>query len=105
MRLENVRPMLMVKHIEETITFYSSVLGFECSNRMEHWAALRKDDVELMITLPHAHGPFKEPTFTGSLYFNTNNVDAIWELVKDKARVVYPIENFFYGMREFAICD
>ena len=24
---------------------------------------------------------------------------------QDKARVVYPIENFFYGMREFAIRD
>jgi len=72
---------------------------------MEGWAALRKDQVELMISLPNAHEPLEKPTLTGSLYFNTTGVDALWERIKDKARVVYPIENFFYGMREFAIRD
>ena len=43
--------------------------------------------------------------FTGSLYINPDDVDALWEQVKDKARVCYPIETFDYGMREFAIYD
>ena len=32
-------------------------------------------------------------------------MNAWWELLKDKAEVVYPIEDFEYGMREFAIKD
>ena len=29
----------------------------------------------------------------------------MWEQVKDAARVCYPIEDFDYGMREFAVFD
>ena len=103
--LESLRPVLAVNNIDDTVRFYRDVLGFECVNQMDGWAALRKDQVELMISLPNAHEPFEKPTLTGSIYFNTANVDALWEQIKDKARVVYPIENFFYGMREFAIRD
>jgi|ERR1700704_70034 len=105
MTLENIRPMLAVNSIDDTILFYRNLLGFECVNRMEGWACLRKDKVELMISLPNAHEPFEKPTLTGSLYFNASNVDELWDEIKDKVNAVYPIENFFYGMREFAIRD
>jgi uncharacterized glyoxalase superfamily protein PhnB len=72
---------------------------------MDGWAALCRDNVELMISLPNTHEPFEKPTLTGSIYFNTTDVDALWKQIKDKVSVVYPIENFFYGMREFAIRD
>ena len=42
---------------------------------------------------------------SGSLYINVEDVDALWENLKDKCEVVYPIENFIYEMREFAIKD
>jgi len=105
MRLERLRPVLAVNSIDDTIRFYRDVLGFECANQMDGWAALQRDQVELTISLPNAHEPFEKPTLTGSIYFNTSDVDALWEQIKDKASVVYPIENFFYGMREFAIRD
>jgi uncharacterized glyoxalase superfamily protein PhnB len=105
MKLESIRPMLAVNNIDETVRFYRNILGFECANQMDGWAALSRDNVELMISLPNAHEPFEKPTFTGSIYFNTIDVDALWEQIKDKTRIVYPIENFFYGMREFAIRD
>jgi uncharacterized glyoxalase superfamily protein PhnB len=104
-KLEGIRPVLSVTDMEETVLFCCNLLGFECVNRIEGSAALRKDQVELMISLPNAHEPFEKPMLTGSLYFNTTGVDTLWEQIKDKARVVYPIENFFYGMREFAIRD
>lgn len=105
MKLESVRPVLAVNNIDDTIRFYRDVLGFECANRMDGWAALCRDNVELMISLPNAHEPFEKPTLTGSIYFNTSDVDGLWEQIKDKSNIVYPIENFFYGMREFAIRD
>jgi len=42
---------------------------------------------------------------TGSFYFTTDDVDALWQELKDKARVCYDIENFEWGMREFAVYD
>ena len=105
MRLESLRPVLAVNSIDDTIRFYRDVLGFECANQMDGWAALQRDQVELTISLPNAHEPFEKPTLTGSIYFNTTDVDALWEQIKAKASVLYPIENFFYGMREFAIRD
>lgn len=100
-----IRPVLAVNSIDDTILFYCNTLGFECVNRMDGWAALQKDSVEIMISLPNAHEPFEKPTLTGSLYFNSSDVDALWSEIKDTATIVYPIENFFYGMREFAIRD
>jgi len=105
MKLENMHPMLAVTDMDETIAFYLDVLGFACVERMDGWAALRRDEVEIMISLPNAHEPFTRPTLTGSLYFNTDDVDALWTAIKDRTTVVYPLENFYYGMREFAIRD
>ena len=48
---------------------------------------------------------FDRPQFTGSLYFRVDDVDTLWEKLKDKTSIVYPIEDFDYGMREFAVRD
>lgn len=104
-KLTHLVPILWTNELEKTIKFYHDVIGFECINRMEGWASLRNDDIELMLSRPNAHEPFDKIQFTGSFYFHADNVDQIWEQVKDKATIVYPIENFDYGMREFAIRD
>ena len=105
MKLQSVHPMLAATDIDETIRFYRDLLGFECVNRRDGWAALQKDNVEMMISLPNVHEPFERPILTGSIYFNTTDVNALWGQIKDRANVVYPVENFDYGMREFAIRD
>ena len=51
------------------------------------------------------HTKYDKIEFTGSFYFNTDNVDALWAKLKDKAAVCYGIEDFDYGMREFAVYD
>jgi uncharacterized glyoxalase superfamily protein PhnB len=105
MKLNRLVPMLWVGDIEQTVAFYRDVLGFDCSNQMEGWACLVNHDVELMISLPNQHEPFDKLGFTGSFYFQPDDVDDLWERLKDKVPVVYPLENFSYGMREFAIRD
>lgn len=107
MRLKDLRPVLWTEDLSSTIDFYMEVLGFECSDRNDDWgwASLQKDDVALMIAKPNEHTPYEKIGFTGSFYFNTDNVDALWEKLKDKAKVCYGIEDFFYGMREFAVYD
>ena len=97
--------MLRTTDLKGTIEFYTTVLGFECEGSSDEWASVRRDNVAIMFALPSEHEPFDGPFFTGSLYINPDDVDALWERVKDKARVCYPIDDFDYGMREFAIYD
>lgn len=107
MKLTELRPMIWTENLHETIEFYTQILSFICKEINENWgwASLEKDEVAIMIVKPNAHTPFEKPIFTGSFYFNTDNVDALWEQLKDKARICYGIENFEWEMREFAIYD
>jgi len=103
----SLRPMLCTKNLQGTIDFYTKQLGFELVgfSSADGFASLRRDVIELMVALPNVHLPFEAPAFTGSLYFNVSDVASLWASVKDGAQVVYPLEDFFYGMREFAIYD
>ena len=67
--------------------------------------SLGLDDAAIMISKPNEHIPYDKIGFTGSFYFGTDYVDAMWNKIKDQVRVCYDIENFDYGMREFAIYD
>lgn len=67
------------------------------------WASLSNVDVGLILSVPNRHLPFERNGFTGSLYFKTQNVDGLWEDLQGKSNVYYGIEDFPYGMREFAI--
>ncbi len=99
--------MLRTKDVNGTIAFYTGVLGFTCDAFSEEWgwANLSRDGVSLMLATPNAHEEFVAPVFTGSLYFRCDDVNALWTQLADKARVCYPVEDFEYGMREFAIFD
>jgi uncharacterized glyoxalase superfamily protein PhnB len=105
MKLNDLRPMLWTENLSETVDFYTKTLGFSCDeiNKDWGWASLSKDEVSLMFAKPNAHTPFEKPIFTGSFYFSVSEVDALWTQLKDKANLAYGIENFEYGMREFAI--
>jgi len=58
-----------------------------------------------MFSRPNRHIAYDKIGCTGSFYFSTDDVDGLWQQLKDKAEVCYGIENFHYGMREFAIYD
>ena len=110
MKLLSVRPMLEAENLRETVDFYTRLLGFKCQEYFPDadnpvWASLLQDDVEIMFTARNAHSKIDSPTMTGTLYFNPDDVDEAWAMLKDAAAVEYPIENFEYGMREFAIRD
>jgi uncharacterized glyoxalase superfamily protein PhnB len=105
MKLNSMVPMLWTDDLDASIAFYHDLLGFECASRIEGWAVLKKDAVELMLSLPNAHETFVKIQFTSSFYFHPDNVEELWQQLKDKATIVYPIEDFDYGMREFAIRD
>lgn len=107
MKLTLLRPMLWTDKLEETIDFWVNTLGFTLGEKNEGWgwASLYRDDVHLMLARPNEHTPFEKPVFTGSIYFNTDDADSLWQLVKDKAKICYAPENFEWDMREFGIYD
>ena len=107
MKLTSLRPMLWTKDLQGSIDFYTQVLEFTLDENNDDWgwASLHKDDVHIMLALPNEHTPFDKPTFTGTLYLNTDDVDYWWKKLKDKVKLCYEIEDFEYDMREFAFYD
>lgn len=105
MKFRQLIPMLRTWQMDASIAFYTEVLGFRCESSREGWAALRRDDVEIMLSQRNSHAGGTAPAFTGSLYIEVQDVDALWLELKDKAQVCYPLEQFDYGMREFCIYD
>ena len=107
MKLTSLTPMLRTWEFQKTINFYTDILGLQVDavDEASGWASRHKDDLTIMLAAPNEHEGDIVPEFTGSLYFTTDDVDALWLQLKDKAEVCYPPENFEYGMREFAIYD
>lgn len=99
--------MLWVDDVRTTIDWYIKELGFEEANYVEkwHWGVVVKDEVEIMLAKPNAHTAYHGPQFTGSLYLNTDDVEALWLQLKNSPNVYYQMESFDYGMKEFAIRD
>jgi uncharacterized glyoxalase superfamily protein PhnB len=106
MPLNSLTPLLEVEDMDKTIQFYETVLGFNCIEREKNeWAVVQKDDVSIMFSLRFDKDNYPNTYMTGSLYINTDDIDVIWQILKNKVSVCYPIENFDHGMREFAIYD
>lgn len=83
------------------------MLGFTClANEPDWgWPRVELDDIYMMISTPNDHLPFEKPTFTGSFYIDTESINEIWNELKAKTKICYPIADFEYGMRAFAIYD
>jgi uncharacterized glyoxalase superfamily protein PhnB len=105
--IRRLTPVLETKNIRDTIAFYTNNLQFTCDRYVEQWgwSQLSKDGCSIMFTIPNEHRHFAEPIMSGSLYMTVDDVEGIWQSVKDICKVCYPLEVFEYGMKEFAIYD
>lgn len=109
MKIRGLVPLLATGNLAQTIEFYERFLNFECRGKFPKenpvWASLWNGTVEIMFSQPNEHVDFEKPVLTGSIYVTVERVDELWENLKDKVEIVYPVENFEYGMREFGIRD
>lgn len=108
MKLQRLTPLLWTNDLPGTIRFYQTLLGFELDecNEAWGWCHLHKNEVNLMFARPNEHSAYAgSPHCTGSFYFYSDDVDALWEHLRNSATVSYGIANFPHGMREFAILD
>ncbi len=97
-KLKFLSPILWTKDLEQTISFYETVLGFKKQTEYPNFVSLFRENVELMFVLPmdepedckdpnNKEEFFPKPTLTGSIYITTEKVDELWEFVKDKAQL------------------
>ena len=107
MSVTELRPMMWTEDLKGSIDFYVNILGFTADEVSEEWgwATLSIDGVAIMLAKPNEHTPYDKISFTGSFYFTSDDVDALWEKLRDKAPICYGIEDFYYGKREFAVYD
>lgn len=109
MKVTHLFPMLATENLAQTIEFYTRHLGFTVQGQYPAenpcWASLCSGESEIAFNAPNGHAPFEKPTLTGSIYLTVENVDELWENLQEKVEIVYEIENFDYGMREFGIKD
>ena len=115
-KLKFLSPILWTKDLEQTISFYETVLGFKKQTEYPNFVSLFRENVELMFVLPidepedckdpnNKEEFFPKPTLTGSIYITTEKVDELWKFVKDKATIESTIADREYLMRDFSILD
>lgn len=110
MKVRHLFPMFETENLRQTIEFYTQILGFECRGMYPNeaevcWASLWNGEFEIAFGLPNAHTNFEKPLLTGSIYLHVENIEEVWQKLKDKVEIVYPLEDMPYGMREFGIRD
>ncbi|MBN8578732.1 MAG: VOC family protein [Cytophagales bacterium] len=114
-KLHGLSPILWTKNLEETKTFYETLLGFKAVSNFPDFVSLCRNEVQIMFVVPQDEPEdckepdspefFPKPTLTGSIYIYTDNVDSLWENVKEKAVVKSAIADRAYQMRDFSILD
>lgn len=107
--------MLLATDMQETMSFYTDILGFEVTGTLEDpvsWCSLRRDRVDMMFIWagpPHEHAPGEEHDHTtglsGVLYFYPDDVTALHDSIKGKWRICEELGVRPHGMREFAVLD
>ena len=111
--------ILITEDIQRAIDYYRDTLGFELAGAMPDedptWCLMKRDDTRIMFLGSHDHGDEDEHEgddhehmhgpAVSSLYFYPDNIDALWEQLRDRVEVEHPLEDMDYGMREFTIRD
>lgn len=122
MQLTDVTPNLIVADIDASTAFYRDVLGFTIVTTVPEQSPfvfvwLQRDGVNVFLNARAAVAE-ENPALaarpiggTATLFIALEapsvdeGVDAMFAAVESRARVVMPLKNQFYGMREFGIED
>jgi lactoylglutathione lyase len=107
-------PNLLVADVSASLMFYRDVLGFELVRSVPDEAPfifvwLKRGGVELFLNdVKTASDSIKldlRAGGTSTLYVDVSDVKALLDQLTGHAKVVMPLTDQFYGMREFAILD
>lgn len=101
-RLTHVRAN--VSDLHRAIAWYEDVVGFEClgADITDQWQYAQfagQGGATFSVMVADTQGT------SARFNFSVEDVDALWERLKDRAVVVEPIETMPYGNRKFTIAD
>ncbi|TYD37867.1 hypothetical protein CEK63_01540 [Xanthomonas sontii] len=107
MTFTTLTPMLRCADLTTALAFYTETLAFRLDSGTvaTGWVSLRHGPLALMLAAHHTEADTSIASAACSLYFRTDEVDAWWQQLHPHGRIVYPLQDFNYGMREFAIRD
>jgi uncharacterized glyoxalase superfamily protein PhnB len=105
MAVRGISIALLTDDVARSVKFYVEQLGFTSTLYLAGFARVRLGTAEIMLAQPNSHQSWQGPHLTGSIYLDVDNVDELWESLKGRAHVVYPIETMAYGVREFGLLD
>lgn len=108
---------IMVESVKASIQFYEEKLGFTTAvtvpNEADNFnfAILVKDSISLMFQskeslveeYPTLQVDIIKPVFT--LFIAVDNIQEVYQELKDKTEIVKELHQTFYGKDEFAIFD
>ncbi|MFQ5709724.1 MAG: glyoxalase superfamily protein [bacterium] len=107
---KNTTPMLKTDDIQATVDFYTKVLGFTIDTLWPEdqptLCILDRGNVHLMFsTDADWDAPGANPTMTGQLVFDVNDVSKLHKSLEGKVKVLWGPQVYEYGRREFSIMD
>ena len=122
MKFEDVTPNLIVDDMERSTAFYRDVLGFSIVTTVPDagpfvFVWLQRDGVSVFLNAKAGVGE-GVPSLADRPIGGTNTlfmtieadspeagIDRLFQSIEGRATVVMPLNDQFYGMREFAIQD
>lgn len=108
--LKAITPIVPVKDVEKSRTFFEKMLGFSTSFYSEDYAYLCKDNVGIRIIKAGKGVDTHDPRRQLSCYIDVEGIDALYAELEvglqslPKGRVRAPF-NQDYGQREFHVID
>lgn len=117
MKLNSLTPNLMVNDVEETIEFYTDILGFTVLMTVPEtgkldWAMVKRNDVVMMFQtkkslsseLPRLAG--EKPGGGLTFYIKVDRISELHEeLYNNEVEIISDLESTFYNTLEFSIVD
>ncbi|MBS0294958.1 MAG: VOC family protein [Proteobacteria bacterium] len=102
-----VSPRLPVTDLNRAIAFYTTILGFEAGDpwpeEAPSFVLLQKGPVSIQFYVPNASKP--EPAGYGTLSIDVEDAMAVHAAVKDRVKIDWGPETYWYGRREFSFRD
>jgi uncharacterized glyoxalase superfamily protein PhnB len=122
MKFADVTPNLVVSNVERSLAFYRDILGFSPVATVPDappfaFAWLQRDGVSVFLNSvasvreDHPELAARPVGGTATMFMVleagtvADGVDALFASVQAGARIVMPLKDQFYGMREFALED
>jgi lactoylglutathione lyase len=114
---KTLTPNIMVPDVNATVKWYQDNLNFKFANKEDNleksleWAVVEADGVEIFFQkveslskeMPELEG--KEIGASLTFYIKVEDVQALYDSVKEKVKIIREMKKTFYGTKEFAVSD